>query len=85
MTITANATNTYTVIVYGLGFWGCGNTYNEACENAPRFSKKRDYHRLFLLTEPVKNVRGDGMGVTWEWADKEGECVFADINDKDDS
>jgi len=75
-------TETYTVVVYGLGFWGCGNTYNEACKTAPHFRKKQDYHRLFLFTEPVKNVGAGPFGINWEWADKKGQVVYADINDK---
>lgn len=85
MTDTTTDINTYTVIVHGLGFWGCGNTYNEACRNAPRFDKKRDYHRLFLLTKPVVNVHAGPFDVRWEWADEEGDVVHADINDKEES
>jgi len=78
---------TSTVAVYGLGFWGCGNTYNEACENArlaTGFRKAKDYHRLFLFTKPVINVSGDWDGIRWEWSDIEGEVVHADINDKEE-
>jgi len=82
-TTTDTATSTYTVVVYGLDFWGCGNTYNEACRNAPGLDKRKQYHRLFLFTRPIKNVVGTALGIQWEWVDEEGEFVEADINDKD--
>jgi hypothetical protein len=85
MSETATETTTATVVVYGWGFWGSGNTYNEACRNAPGFNKRKDYHRLFLFTRPIKNVTGTDLGIRWEWVDEEGEFVEADINDKDDA
>lgn len=81
---TSTTTDTYTVIVHGLGFWGCGNTYDEACENASQqrgFSRWKDYHRVFCTTRPVHSVRGSFMGVEWSWADEIGESTFIDIND----
>jgi hypothetical protein len=89
MTNTSTITNTYTVIVYGLGFWGCGNSHDEAIANARKygrgFNPRKDYHRVFEFTEPVHSVQASLMGVQWEWADKQGDYTFKDINDKEQS
>jgi hypothetical protein len=88
-TETSTITTTYTVIVYGLGFWGCGNSHDEAIANARKygrgFNPRKDYHRVFEFTEPVHSVQASLMGVQWEWADKQGDYTFKDINDKEES
>ena len=88
MTNTPTITTTYTVIVYGLGFWGCGNTYDEAVANArkyPGFDPLKDYHRVFKMTQPVHSVQASFMGGQWVWADEHGDYTFIDINDKEQS
>lgn len=85
-TETPTVTATCTVIVHGLGFWGCGNTYNEAVANARkqgRFNPRKDYHRVISTTRPVHSVRASWIGVEWEWADGEGDSTFIDINDNE--
>ncbi len=86
---TSTTTDTYTVIVYGAGFYGCGNTYDEACTNASkhigwngkRFNPRKDRHRVFTMTKPVHSVRGSYMGLQYSWVDEIGESTFIDIND----
>jgi hypothetical protein len=40
---------------------------------------------VFEFTEPVHSVQASLMGVQWEWADKQGDYTFKDINDKEQS
>lgn len=85
MTTSPTITTTYTHAVYGAGFWGCGNTYNEAVANArkyARFNRRNDYHRVISFTRPIKSFVADFTGWNCEWADEQGEFTFIDINDK---
>lgn len=87
-TETSTITNTYTVIIHGLGFWGCGNSYWEAVHNAQKyrgFSPTRDYHRVFKYSKPVMNVTGSLMGISAEWADGVGTVKVRDKNDRSGS
>lgn len=87
-TETPTITTTYTHIVHGAGFWGCGNTYNEAVANARKyggFNPRKDYHRVYSFTQPVHSVQASWLGVQWEWADEQGDYTFIDINDKEQS
>jgi hypothetical protein len=85
-TETPTTTNTYTFIVWGAGFWGCGNSKAEALANADKygrgFNPRKDYHRIIELTHPVHTVEASWMGVQWVWADVHGDYTFEDINDK---
>lgn len=79
---------TWTVIVHGLGFWGCGNSYWEAVRNAKKhgrgFDHATEYHRIFYTSKPVKEVTGSFMGVSWAWADGvAGTFKTRDKNDKE--
>ena len=89
MTNTDTTTNTYTHIVWGAGFWGCGNSPSEALANAVKygrgFNPRKDYHRIITLTEPVHSVEASWMGVQWAWADEQGEHTFVDVNDRGES
>ena len=79
-------TNTYTCIVWGAGFWGCGNSEDEAIANAVKYGRgfdpAKDYHRIITLTDPVHTVEASWMGVQWVWADVHGDYTFIDVNDK---
>lgn len=77
---------TWTVIIYGLGYWGCGNTHAEAAKNAKANGfRKTDHHVLILFSEPVKSVNASAFGIQWEWADKEGISLDVAINEKSGS
>jgi len=83
---TSTTTDTYTHAVCGLGFWGLGNTYDEAVANARkhgRFNRRNDYHRVISFTRPIKSFGADFMSWSAEWADEQdqGEWTFIDIND----
>ena len=85
---TPTITTTYTHAVYGAGFWGLGNTYNEAVANARKYSgfnPCKDYHRVISFTRPIKSFGADWTGWSAEWADEQGEHTFIDINDKEQS
>ena len=90
MTKLETTVQTYTHDVYGAGFWGLGNTYNEAVANARKhvaFNRRNDYHRVISFTRPIKSFGADFMGWSAEWADEQdqGEWTFIDINDKEQS
>ena len=77
---------TWTVLIYGPSYWGCGNTHAEAVKNAKENGfRKTDHHVLVLFSEPVKNVSGSAFGIRWEWADKEGIALEVAINEKSGS
>lgn len=72
----------WNTVVYGRGFWGCGNSWSEACLNANEaagFNPVRDNYMLLLFSEPVVNVSAGFRGVSYEWVDAEGVCVTAEI------
>jgi hypothetical protein len=72
---------TWTVVIYGPGYWGCGNSHQEAASNAaPHGYRKTGHHILMLFSEPVKDVSGSGFGLRYSWVDKVGVCLEADIN-----
>lgn len=79
---------TFTVVLLGLGFWACGNTYNEALKQARKhcvgFNKHKTYFRAFAFTEPVHSVRGSDCALEYQWADVIGAFTFLDINDRSD-
>lgn len=73
---------TWTVVIFGPHYWGCGNSHNEAVKNARANGfKKSDHHVLILFSEPVENVSGSEFGLSYKWADKVGIALNADINE----
>ena len=74
---------TWTVVIYGPHYWGCGNSHNEAVENASANGfRKSDNHILFLFSEPVSHVSASEFSISYRWADKEGVALKAEINAK---
>ena len=77
-----NNNETWTVVIYGPGYWGCGNSHREAVANAvPNGHRSNRHHLLMLFSEPVKDVSAGFFGVNYNWADKVGVCLTADINE----
>lgn len=72
-------TPTWTVVVMGHGFWGCGNSYAEATRNAPHFRPDIDEHILVLFTEPVTHVSSGFHGLSYRWAGEEGTMAYTTI------
>jgi hypothetical protein len=72
-------TQTWTVVVMGHGFWGCGNSYVEAAGNAPHFRPEKDEHILVLFTEPVTHVSAGLNGLYYKWAGDEGAMAHTTI------
>jgi len=73
---------TWTVVIYGPHYWGCGNSHGEAAKNASENGfRKTDHHVLYLFSEPVSHVSGSEYGISYRWADKEGICLKALINE----
>lgn len=70
---------TWTVVVLGHGFWGCGNSYAEAAGNAPHFRPDIDEHILCLFTEPVTKVSAGFHGLSYEWVGEEGTLAHTTI------
>jgi hypothetical protein len=81
MTQDNDESKTYTVVVYGMGYWGCGNTHKEAAEIAEEYGHRlTDNHFIGLFSEPIQNVSAGCDGVHWKWADKEGVVLWAELN-----
>lgn len=78
--------NSWTVVIYGPHYWGCGNSYTEAAENSRNSggNPKKDEHILYLFSEPVKNVQGSEFGLSWQPVNrkKKGTFLKATINEK---
>lgn len=72
-------TQTWTVVVMGRGFWGCGNSYAEAAGNAPHFQPDIDEHVLALFTEPVTHVSAGLRGLSYKWVGDEGAVAYTTI------
>lgn len=85
-TETETDNNSWTVVIYGPHYWGCGNSYLEASENAIMAggNPKKGEHILYLFSEPVKNVEGGEYGLYWEPVNrkKKGTFLKARINEK---
>lgn len=71
----------WTVVIYGLGFWGCGNTYAEAVGNIPKgegFSPLTDEHTIVVFSEPVRDV-WFSPAMEFKWVDGRGEVAWTHL------
>jgi len=78
---------TWMFVIYGFGFWACGNTHTEALANAKRHGMKHKTqtpYTLYSFTRPVQNVNAHAFGLQWEWADEVGEHIDIPMNGMDE-
>ena len=74
---------TWRFVVFGVGWWACGNTHAEAVDTAKRHGMKHKTQTPYVLysfTRPVQNVNGSAFGLQWEWADEHGEYIDIPMN-----
>jgi hypothetical protein len=63
---------TWTHVIHGPGYWGCGNSVAECFRNLPSWVDHKAVIReaqLFTFGQPVSNVVASPFGIQWQWTD----------------